>query len=344
LVATTEISHGTYCFTQYVRVVLPLDGYAFWVRTNLVSPRALYNAIQPNSVSYNEWSATPPPVTVNVKGTLHYATTEHQDQEKTYSSNRVTFNTMYRVEEFNAVNQNMIWIGEFRGVRYAFGMRENFFAQAGEYHYIGDALYSVMETQVIDDVSQFDQFQVVSNSLPIWMSFNGYQTFYGIQQCPIPIYPSYLVPSNLRPPFAAVHVIPEATTALGAAPFLGTTLSHYQLTRDLVRVTLYGASNRAAMDFMDFVNQYTLDTDCMGIMNMPIVRDEKEAQVELMILAKKKSAEFEVSYYQQQSRSIARQLILSAVPTFIVADSFAPLPPPVLESPWSNGWSNGFGG
>ena len=55
-------------------------------------------------------------------------------------------------------------------------------------------------------------------------------------------------------------------------------------------------------------------------MNMPVVRDEKRIQSELNAIAQKKSLTFEVSYYQNRMNDIARQLILSAVPSFYPTD------------------------
>ena len=102
------------------------------------------------------------------------------------------------------------------------------------------------------------------------------------------------------------------------APHLSPSLSHSQLTKETVRITFFGVRNDDALSFVDFVNQYTLDNDAvMGIMNMPAIKDEKVAQVELSIIAQKKSIEYEISYYQRSARKIARELILSAIPTFI---------------------------
>ena len=53
---------------------------------------------------------------------------------------------------------------------------------------------------------------IVSNSLPAWLSLNNYNPFYGFGNA-IQLYPSFLVPQNLPPPFGAVHVVPELTRA-----------------------------------------------------------------------------------------------------------------------------------
>jgi hypothetical protein len=95
--------------------------------------------------------------------------------------------------------------------------------------------------------------------------------------------------------------------------------THYQLTTDKVRITFYGLTNAQVMDFVDTVNQYTLDTDVLGIMNMPIVRDEKRPQSEIQAIAMKKTIEYDVSYYQQRIRDVARQLIEQCIVDYSVS-------------------------
>jgi len=130
------------------------------------------------------------------------------------------------------------------------------------------------------------------------------------------VYPAFLVPTNLLPAYVAVEVQPNSTRALQAVPTRGRTSGHLQLTAERVRMTAYGLRNDAIMDLMDYVLDYSMNTGNVGLMNAPIVRDEHRAQVELAVLAQKKTIEWEVSYFQHRSRSIARQLIMSAIPNF----------------------------
>ncbi|MCD8726119.1 hypothetical protein LUD21_28035, partial [Klebsiella pneumoniae] len=49
----------------------------------------------------------------------------------------------------------------------------------------------------------------------------------------------------------------------------------------------------------------------MGIMNIPVVQDERVTQNELNIIAMRKTIKFKINYYQQRMRDIFRyQLIL----------------------------------
>ena len=64
---------------------------------------------------------------------------------------------------------------------------------------------------------------------------------------------------------------------------------------------------------MLFRSQYSLNTDNIGMLNMPVIQDEKVTQPEFGVIAMKKTITFEVSYYQQNIRNVARQLIEHAL-------------------------------
>lgn len=308
-------------FTKYIRLVLPLDGYVFWVKANLVGPSAIYNKLRLNKAAYNQ----PPRTTVEaatkiVKGSLHYQTDTRQEEQEDYAANRVIFTALSEVEDLNAIDPQVLWLAEFDGIRFAFSSRGRFYRQADLYHYVGMAVYADMEPQIIDDLSGFDSRSVVvSNSLPAWLALNAYTPIYGYQLGGLTLFPSFLSPQNEPPPFGTVHIIPESTQALASAPSLSRRSTHTQLCSDRVRITLWGARNFNALDFMDAVNQYSLDTDAIGIMNVPTVRDEKREQSELGTIAMKKTVEFEVSYLQTRMNDVARKLILSSVVDFRIA-------------------------
>jgi len=160
---------------------------------------------------------------------------------------------------------------------------------------------------------------IVSNSLPAWLALNSYKPFYGFGNPGVVLYPSFLSPENIDPPFATVHVVPEGTRALASAPHIGqTTSSHSQLSSDTVRITLWGLRNAQALDFIDCVNQYSTDMGVIGIMNLPIVRDEKRTQSELGTLAMKKIIDYEISYHQNRVNTVARQVIKSTIPNIYI--------------------------
>lgn len=295
-------------FTKYIKLVLPYDGFVFWVKADQVSPSALYNASQYNQRYYNDSSeVVTATATIDVPGSLHYTTDQAQEETQTFGRNQIVFNAKTPVNDLNEVSPVVMWIGEFQGQRFAFARRSSFYEQAGIYHYRGDAIYPSMMSQIVDDVHAFNAMDyVVSNSLPIWLRLSKF----------MPLYPSYLVTENIEPPFASVHIGENDTEAIQMAPLITRDSSHYQLAMDKVRITTYGVRNNEILDFVDYVNQYSLDTDDIGMMNMPIVRDSKTIQSELNIIAMKKVLEFEVSYYQTRVADVARQLIKKAFISF----------------------------
>jgi len=307
-------------FTQYVRLVLPADGFVFWVKADLVSPSALCNAYPVNTFGPNaDGGNNAPSAQYIVKGSLHYSTELQQNQDETLAVNRVVFSSEDEVVFLNSSNPSLLWVAEYDNIKFSFSSRGSFYKVADIFHYVGNAVYPDMATQLVDSADGFDSVNVVvSNSLPLWLALNGYQPPYsgGFGNPGLPLFPSFLVPQNQQPPWVAVHIDPASTEALSATPRLDNTLSQDQLVQETVELTFYGVRNFVVQDFVACVNQYTLDYGYFGIMNMPVPRDDKRAQVELGTLAQKKTVTFQINYYQTRIRDIARQLILEAVPTY----------------------------
>jgi len=294
-------------FTLYVKLVLPLDGYVFWVNASLLTDSAIYNVAQYNRLEYDQLQATPiPPRSLTVTGSFHFNSELHQLEDRTTAYNHVIFTSPQLIQDFNIVNNSLIYVASYEGLKFAFSRRDNYYKQADLFHYKGDALYSIMDTQLIDSMTGFDTTSpIVSNSLPIWLTLNQF----------FPMYPSYLSPQNLQPPYATVDIIPSETRALQQFPLLDANSNPYQLTHDTVRITIYGIRNNAALNFANYVFDYSRNTDNIGMMNMPIIQDDKTTQPEFGILAMKKTITFEVSYYQSTINDIARKLIESAFMT-----------------------------
>lgn len=287
-------------FELYDRRVLPADGYVFWLK------RA-------------------PAKQLVVKGSLHYATTNTQDEAANISTNYVVFTALGEVNDLNEVAPGTMWIATYTGkgnsepLKIAFSARASFYEQAGLFHYRGTALLADAQTQVIDDPADLPNELIISNSLPIWLFLSKYQPFYGFAN-PFELYPSFLVPDDLDPstPYGAVDIKDGDTEALQGTSRVDATSSSFQLCRDRVRITLLGGTNKQAIDFVNCVNQYSVDYDTLGIMNVPVPRDVKRTQAEFSILGMKKIIEFEVSYYQQNVEAVGRDLIKKAAAALIL--------------------------
>lgn len=309
-------------FLEYKRLVLPLDGFVFWVATPLLTQAVLarsaaFNRAAFNTAPFNESSAAGvKDNTLVARGSLHYSTDMQQTEEANSTVSRVLFTSEQHIQGLASIAPDTLYIATVDNIRFAFSSRSSFYRQAGLWHYVGEAVYSSMESQIIDNPGSFNGKQlVVSNSLPAWLGINTYDPPYPVLLPfpPIPLYPSFAVPQNLKPPYASVQIGEGDTEVLQSAPFLGRTLSHYQLAKDRVQITFFGANNDAALTFQDAAIGYGTDTQLFGIMNMPVVRDVKATQSEMLTLAMKKRISFEVSYNQQSIRNVARQMIESCL-------------------------------
>lgn len=278
-------------FTKYVRKVLPLDGFVFWVKASIL-------ANDPGSE----------PDLKDVKGYLHLTTESIQDEEQLYDKNVVTFTAQADIDPFNDIGSEVLYIGEFYGIKFAFSRRSGLNEPANIYHYTGNAIYPHMLSQIVDSPDDIDLADVVvSNSLPIWLSLSQF----------MPMYPAKLSLQNLSPPYATVKCGDPEPVA--GAFYLDENQNQYQLVTEDVTVYVTGLRNAAAEDFLRYVRDYTLnDTAEMGVMNIPVIKDDRVTQNELNVMAMRKIIKFKVNYYQQRMRNVARQLITSAIPSIYV--------------------------
>jgi hypothetical protein len=280
-------------FLLYKKLVLPMDGFVFWVRSNLAPPLPIE------------------PDTVNISGSLHYSTEIGQEQDATIAYNTIVFTALAQIDLFQQLNPQYIYLATYQGIRFYFSSQGKYYQQAGLWHYLGVAVTSVMNIQIIDDLSQFPGPLIITNSLPIWLAMPTYVPPYPGFRCPITLYPSFLVPQNEPPPYGTVHI--EDTRALAEVATLGSTLTSNQLVSETVKITTYGVNNDTIITFLNFVTQYIYDWYFIGLMNMPIISDVKREQADLQVIAQKKEIEFKISYLQKSVRDIARQHILGCI-------------------------------
>lgn len=314
-------------FTKYNRLVSPFDGTVYWVKQGVVSHSALFNTtLLGDGLLNGGEKIADPPTTLTVKGSFHYSTRQEQSEAETEGASTVIFSALEPIQAFNAVGPDVLWIGTYQGdaeeadspIMFAFSNRGRYYKAADLFHYSGTAVLPAFRAQLVDSVDALaGRMAIVSNSLPIWLSLSGYQPPYPGFNCSLALFPSFLVPDNLPPPYGVVHIEPSGTLAIAATARIGHLSGHHQLSQDKVRVTLYGLDNEAALTFLDAVNQFSYDYCSIGMMSNPVVKDEKRTQAELLVIAQKKTIDFDVSYFQHVARDVARQLILSSVQTYI---------------------------
>ena len=281
----------TVSFTTYNISTMPLDGYVFWIK-----------------------SAT----SAEYIGSVHHIINRRQDHDQTIAENKIIFTSESEITEFNSVSPTTLLVGSWTvdGVQLqmVFNDQAALYVRSNLYHYSGDAVYPALAAQLIANIGDLPVGPIVSNSLPIWLTQNSFA----------PVYPSYLVPANVQPPYIAVHIPPEETEVLGQFPIYGWpgtagggtdplhTIPSSQLMRDKVEFTLYGFTNAMAIQFLSSLEDYSLLTDNFGFCNSPAIRDDKRIQSEISAIAMKKSITILASYYQSTADAVARRLILSA--------------------------------
>lgn len=280
-------------FTLYQKYVLPADGFVYWINCNL--PHVA-----------NEGEPSPKKL---VKGALHFSTELQQEEESTISLNTIVFTALAPCDLFQQINPQYMYLATWMEARFSFSTQGKYFQQADLQHYVGTAVTAVMNTQIIDTQEQMDAISLtVTNSLPIWLAMPAYVPPYPGFICPIKkIFPSFLVPENEPPPYASIHI--EDTEALVQTAMLGPRLTSSQLSRETVKVIMYGVNSDDCVTFLNFVTQYSYDWNYIGMSNMPIIRDEKLTQPEIQTIAQKKSIEFKINYVQTAVRDVARQFI-----------------------------------
>ena len=275
-------------FELYKQVILPVDGFVFWAKASLLAAGSVDPAYS---------------LTFLAQGSLHHTTTNRQDPDESFSVHRMVFTSLQPINNLGNIAPNYLYLATTDGEQYAFSTRSGWYRQAGLYHYSGDAVYSSLASQILNDPNQLGQERVVSNSLPIWLKLNQF----------FPIYPSLLVPDNLEPPYAVADIGEDSTSPMQAAPFWDKQGNRWQLAKDTVRIVTYGIRNNTIMDWIDSVQSYALNNpEIFGIMNSPIPRDAKRGQTEISAIAQKKVITFDVNYYQNRMNSLSRQIIQSA--------------------------------
>lgn len=304
-----QLAEGqTLTFTKYVKSTISQDGYVFWVASGL---------------------------TTTATGSLHYATSQEQDEDQTLGMNSVIFTSEQQIVEFNAIADTALWICDWQTpsgqtIQIAFSRQGPYFPQAKLWHYSGFAVYPALASQLVQSATDLPAGPIVNDSLPIWLGLpTSLAAVPGNQAPAVNVYASFLVPSNIVPPYIVAHVEPGSTKALNAFPVQiwpgnpsPTTamqiMADSQLMADNVKMTFYGFTNQQARQYLNSLIDYSLNTDAFGFMSSPVFQDEKRTQSEISAIAMKKTLTFRASYYQQTADAFARRLILSAAISFSV--------------------------
>lgn len=291
----TISSNQSIIFRMYVKQVLPLDGFVFWVNAGILRRAEL------------ERLGIEPPFTATISGSLHRQVFTEQSETLSHNVNNIIFTPTSKIDGFNIESPEVLFLGEYDGTQFAFSRMESRYTQTGIYHYRGTAVLPTMRTQIIDSPDDITEDLIVSNSIPIWLSLKQFAT----------VYPSFLSPANLRPPYIVVDI--RDTVPIQAAPRLKDGI-RWQLVKDRVRITMYGLGNSDALDYVNYVVMAALEEEQFGVTNAPVIVDGKSKQVEIGALAKVKHVDFDINYQQATTSKISKQIIKEAIMNYEVSN------------------------
>lgn len=280
----------TMTFQLYVKSVLPIDGFVYWINSNIANPDDVASINAPMGENFT------------VKCSVHNKIVINQTAVTNFAANDIVVTTDIPIDSFNVDGEKGMYIGAWEGELFSFSTRNYLYKSAGLYHYEGLNVLPTQRSQIIDDASEISDAQIFTNSLPIWQTLNQYGT----------LYDAYLIPENLMPPYMTPDVI--NTKPIGGGYYLNNG-TRQQLCQDEVDITLYGYTNQQALEIVDYFVGQALKTQLFGITNIPIIKDEKQFQREISVLAKRKTIHFVVNYYQQSVREIARKMFTQAFVT-----------------------------
>ena len=120
-------------FTLYVKLVLPLDGYVFWVNATLLTDSALFNASQYNKLLYNNYPEGVPSRQLVASGSFHFSSDVQMLEDRQSVFNHTIFTSLVEIADFNLINPQFQYIATYQGMRFAFNTRANFYKQADLY-------------------------------------------------------------------------------------------------------------------------------------------------------------------------------------------------------------------
>lgn len=285
----TISSNQSVTFRQYERIALSDDGTVFWVFTGTEQ---------------------------DFTGSLHVLTEKQQNEDETLGANSLIFSAKAEISELNGIAPNTLWIGSFdaEGVtlKVAFSGSGSNYQQSELWHYRGFAVYPALQSQIIESEYDIPSGLIVSNSLPIWLSLSTPE---------LPIYPSFLVPDNITPPYISAHIgaedtqpdQPVAQLIIGEGDYDEFTMTVNRLMADRVRFTCYGLDNQKVWNFYQLLVDSSLLPDALyGLKDVPLIQDDKRPQPEISAIAMKKIVTMRVSYNQWAANVAARRLILQA--------------------------------
>jgi hypothetical protein len=306
-------------FTQYQRAVLPLDGLVFWIATT---------------------------TTKTVDCSIHVETLTEQNESESMGVGHIVMTALEPLDDLMAESPTTKWIAVWKGMHIGFTRTKHFYGPSALYHFLGRALLSTELTQVIDTPGSLDPtLLIASNSIPAFILMNSwvapYYNPYNNNANAIPpatptplltlptIYPAFLAPANIAPPYATVQV--DRSDNLAPVAWQDIDSNPYGLASDDVRITMFGLTNNQAWLFKDALVQFCADAGVIGLQEIGAIVDERATQSDFLIVGQKKTLKMKVSYTQAAVIDFARQQFTAVTTAYTPQDLVLPPPSPLLK-------------
>lgn len=279
-------------FKQYRRVVLPADGFIFWVSCNIER---------------------------EITGSAHIQTNNTQDEWQAANHGKIILTTPEELPPFRAQENELdtVWVGVWEGMPFAIGSQSARYVQAGLCRYVGDTITPAFAAQFLDTEDDLKGLSpYASTSLPLFLRMPQYPNP-ALAWCPWPsgtsIFPSFSVPDNQKPPYITVHIEASATKPLSMGTLSAQSGTTGTIVKEHVRLRLLGLNNARASNLLNYITHWALiHADEIGVLNTPIVVDEKNPLPNINALAPLKTIELDIMYSQSSARDAALQTITHA--------------------------------
>lgn len=262
----------TISFITYERVILPYDGFVYWVKTG------------------NEQTL--------VASMVHDENELHHEDQNFRNDSGLIITTTEPLLDFSQDGLDTMSVFEYNNNLYVLRKTGYNSEQSGLFHNIARVIEPALRSILLDSKDDFLKKKAqFTNSIGLFVLLScGYFEFVSIDY---PIYPEWLVPLNKKPPYITVGVTETEALNNGFNTVnVDNSLFLVKPAKDYVDINLYGLDNNEALNFLVKLERWSLFYKKIGFLNMPRIKDEQLAQNEIGSLAQKKIIELEIFYYQ----------------------------------------------
>jgi hypothetical protein len=272
-------------YTKYTNTA---DGFVYWLKTATVQ---------------------------KIRGSLHNRAVQENEQDHTNSRNTIILTTQDQIKGFDETNPQSAYfitvalddpaIVDGGPMVIGFNSADNYYQEAGAYHYMGQAVFPNFRRFIIDDPLTFLASIIPTNSLPILLT--------QIAASGVATYAAWAVPPNLTTPYVSVAI--QTSQTINSVPFYDSSLTTKfinQFRIDEIELVAYNMGAANMQELISHIYDASMRPGLYGITKLPQVQDVPAVQSEYGIRADKKSVKMSVSYWLSTASTVVRKTITQA--------------------------------